>query len=342
VSEKLREMLSYCRPSGSRTEEQFITAFLDEYDPLVDRSGNRILIVGEENPEVLWSSHFDTVHRKGGRQKIRVNKRGEYIATSKHSNCLGADDTAGVYIMTKLIDAKVPGVYVFHFGEEVGCIGATSLSKYDDFDILKDLKISIALDRRGKASLVTHQMGQRCASEAFGHALAKQLGMKHKNDNSGIWTDNVEYMYQIPENVNLSVGYYNQHSPQESVCPAYIAELIPALCEVDYESLPIQRDPTIIESRGWKSQHFPSSSHGTYEDLLEAVGHFPEATADALWEYGFTVSDIERFIFNGQSKRQSGEENIEEIDVGKYLAEEMEEADYWEGIHGYSPTGYAG
>lgn len=339
MSEKLREMLSYCRPSGSATEAQFVKKFIDVHDPLVDAFGNRILIIGPQDAEIMFASHFDTVHRRGGRQKVRVSRNGEYIATSRHSNCLGADDTTGVYIMLELIEAKIPGVYVFHYGEEVGCIGAQGLHKDDEFNILPSLKASIEFDRRGYDSCVTHQMGQRCASDEFAKALCKQLPGNFVPDDGGIWTDNQEYVDTIPEVVNLSVGYFSQHSSAETQNPSFVAELVHALKEVDYESLPILRDPTIVERTqsgslsGGRGRRSGGYSQGSFTSLLAIIEMYPEAAADAMWEYGFSERDIEAFVPEGMQQEldldSSGYEAMTDGEISQALADEISDDEHW-------------
>lgn len=339
MSEMLREMLSYCRPSGSVTEEQFVTRFIDVLDPLVDEYGNRTLVVGPDNPRVMFASHFDTVHMRGGRQKIRTGSKGDIIATSKHSNCLGADDTTGVYIMLKLIEAEVPGLYIFHYGEEVGCIGAQGIANHDPFNVLNGVDMSIEFDRRGYTSLVTHQMGRRCASDAFGNKLAEELKLGHLLDSTGVFTDNCEYSDVIPEVVNISVGYFDQHTSRERQCPVYVEDLIQSLQEVDFESLPIERDPTVqdheqfsFRGRGW------TSAEGDYEDLLDMVVTDPDATANMLWEYGFDADDIAKHhkTYRRGVRAALEEEDMSDNDIAQALADQMADEEWWEDYqHGY-------
>jgi hypothetical protein len=322
-------------------ERQFVERFIDVHDPLIDEFGNRVLFVGGPIVRVMFASHFDTVHLVSARQKVRVNKKGEYIATSKHSNCLGADDTTGVYIMLELIEAGIPGVYVFHYGEEVGCIGAQGIASKDEFNILKDCDISIEFDRRGFHSIVTHQMGQRCASEEFATELGNQLGMKHCSDPSGIWTDNQEYVGHISEVCNLSVGYFSQHSPSESQCPEYVADLVSALIEVDYDALPVVRDPlaathsSLSGGRGRRSSNY-SGGQGSYEDLLEVITQFPDAAADAMWEYGFGVGDVQGFVSwmdSDTSQLMEGNYDNDELtdqEISQALADEISDGEWWE------------
>jgi hypothetical protein len=318
-------MLSYCRPSGTYAEQQFCKVFLDPLDPYIDPIGNYHVTVGE-NSKVMWSCHIDTVHHRPGRQKIRQRKEDNlFVATSQHSNCLGADDTAGVWLMVNLIRAGVPGHYIFHFGEEIGCVGAGFLKNYKE-ELIKTFDMSIALDRAGTTSCVTAQSGQVCASDAFAKELCAQLDMAHRPDPGGVWTDNFEYVDLVPEIVNLSVGYRNQHTSYEVLDGEYLQRLLAALVKVDYSSLPIERDPTApsystwgshrtgygtgINSFGYDTDYDLDSSYPKGEVLLihEFVKEWPYTTAELLFEYGFTYNDLQDFLW--KDKEPQGESPI--------------------------------
>lgn len=345
---ELREMLGYCRPSGSKTEAAFVRRFIDDrFDAAKDSVGNRYVMVREEDgsePRVMWSCHYDTVHNVPGMQKVRKNGRGEFVARSKHSNCLGADDTAGVWVASQLIEAEIPGQYIFHFGEEVGCIGAKHIADADPLGVLENIDISIALDRRAKSSVVTHQMMGRCASNDFAIELCKQLGMGHVPDDGGIWTDNVEYMGHVAEIVNLSVGYYGAHSSSESLCGEYLRDLVCALIEVDYSALPVVRAPSEGERGGWGTHNwgdsyqgihgggggyvtqYPGSNGGDPEAMRTLAAAHPDVIAKMLWEYGFDEDDILEEIFKVNGT----------VDLTPYITRLADEDEQWEDQEGYA------
>jgi hypothetical protein len=68
---------------------------------------------------------------------IQMNLINAY-ATERKPECLGADCAAGVALMVSMIHARVPGYYVFHDGEEQGCLGSRFLARrpcsYSSFD----------------------------------------------------------------------------------------------------------------------------------------------------------------------------------------------------------------
>lgn len=292
---ELRAMLSYRRPVDSKSEAAFIKRFLTPLSPTVDSAGNRIVTVGKD-PTILFASHMDTVHAKEGRQSVRCNKTGLFtLATrSKKSHCLGADDTAGIWLMVNLIRREIPGLYIFHAAEEVGCIGAKHI--YDETPgLLRGIEQSLEFDRRGRASIVTHQMGSRCASEAYAVALGDALYMDHNPDPTGIFTDNEIYSSLIPETVNVSVGYEYAHSPNECLDSVYLRDLLERLSVIDFNALPIKRNPAtsdehIVCRSVYASEWYDDS---TDYDLYDAVIAHPDIATTLLEDCGIVAADFD-------------------------------------------------
>lgn len=259
---ELYEMLSYMRPHASKAEEEFITRFLVPLGGMKqDQYGNLYKRIG--NDPVAWSCHTDTVHRAGGRQSIiRDDKYILKLTKNSGSNCLGADDTAGVWLMAQMIKAKVPGLYMFHRGEEIGCKGSRWVAKNVP-GVLKGIKFVIALDRRDNDSVITHQVGQRCCSENFAKSMGEQLGdLKYKADPTGSFTDSASYTDIVGECTNLSVGYKGQHGGGETLDLNHLALLYGALVQVDSAKLVDSRKPGEKESRYQNSEFGYGGYHG--------------------------------------------------------------------------------
>ena len=249
-------MLEYKRPHGSGGDELFRTRFLKPLGCEEDIHGNLILKIGES--PILWSSHTDTVHRDSGFQTLRINESARTIRLSRRSrrssNCLGADDTAGCFIMREMILASVPGLYIFHYGEESGGLGSGALA-WKTPETLDGISFAIALDRAGTADIITSQgwmMGGECCSKAFVSSLAGQLPGTWKGAR-GVYTDTAEYQEIVPECTNLSVGYYLQHTSNEWIDYAHVGSLLRALCHMDQSLLVCDRDPSVHIAPLWSS-----------------------------------------------------------------------------------------
>jgi hypothetical protein len=206
---------------------------------------------------IIWSCHTDTVHRKQGRQNIW--QRGDVLRLpdGTKSNCLGADDTVGMWLMLSMIAAGVSGRYVFHYGEERGGIGSRGLNRSEKWkETLKGYKACIALDRAGFSDVITHQAGGRCCSDAFAKSLGNALNLVGPflfvPSSGGVYTDSAEYTDAIGECTNISVGYFGQHSPIETADLGFAHDLRDALCSVDWDTaLVFERKPGEYDVSDW-------------------------------------------------------------------------------------------
>lgn len=203
-----------------------------------DKADNYIVEVGTGST-TLFACHLDTVGRD--KAKTRVVYYNGMLYSKGRKSPIGADDKAGVLVCTALINANVPGVYVFHAGEECGGIGARYIA--DSMDMTR-FKRAVEFDRRGKESVITKMGWSNTCSEKFAEALCDELGMGFRPDPTGIFTDVSEYADVIPEVTNISVGYCGAHGPNETLDADWlICRLIPRLVKIDWESLPVERNP---------------------------------------------------------------------------------------------------
>lgn len=259
------DMLTYCRPDRSRTEGKFIAKYLFPLGVSFDKKGNIYKQIGD-NPIVLWSSHVDTVHSTKGFQKIEYwmhKTTGELhfkVAEKSKSSCLGGDDTCGIWLMVQMIRANIPGLYIFHRGEEVGRIGSKWIAEHNK-DALKGIKFAIAFDRRGEKSIITYQNSARCCSDEFAKSLGDQLGMGHACDTGGSYTDTASYVDLVAECTNISAGYQDAHCKTEYTNVDYLFRLRDALLKIDVSKLVENRKP------GENTRLYQSYSyHSEYEN----------------------------------------------------------------------------
>src|SRR5271165_4530176 len=152
--------------------------------------------------------------------------------------------------MLEMIAAGVEGTYVFHRAEERGGLGSYHVSIYEP-ELLEGIEVAIAFDRKGTSSVITHQLGERCCSERFARGLAAQLApLPYQADATGVFTDTANYMYQVSECTNISVGYYNEHGPRETLDLVHLKALRDVMCEqFDPRALRAYRDTEAIPVR---------------------------------------------------------------------------------------------
>jgi hypothetical protein len=301
---QLWDMLQTMRPANSKTEERFIRTYLDSvYGMKADAYGNRYIKLGDSC--VAWSCHTDTVHSQHGKQRIVYNKNKGTIHLSQsetNASCLGADDTAGVWLMLEMIRANKPGLYIFHRAEEIGGLGSDYIAKKTP-ELLDGIKAIIALDRKGTSSIITHQMGGRCASEAFSESLANQL-IGYRSDSTGTFTDSANYMGLVSECSNLSVGYESAHSKAESLDYFHLLALRESLLALDYSKLAFERIPETEDywdygpSEHWDWQKpkadgaYHKASQYDCRSVYDFVESYPDAVADLLEQYGITLDEL--------------------------------------------------
>lgn len=195
----------------------------------------------------LFVAHLDTVHRGDGRNGVDWTEAGWVKA--RKGQPLGADDGAGVAILCHMLEAKVPGYYVFTQGEEVGGIGARFLAKNSP-DLLVGFDRAIAFDRKDVFSVISHQGMGRCCSDKFAEALSERLsdhGLLFGADDTGVYTDTAEFTHLIPECTNISVGYYNEHSDRERLDLTHFKALAKTAAKLAWDKLPTARD-TVAEA----------------------------------------------------------------------------------------------
>ncbi|WP_315729879.1 M28 family peptidase [Bradyrhizobium sp. SZCCHNRI2010] len=312
----LTSMLTYRRPAGSQTEAEFIDRFLMPLGVKKDQFGNLIKAIGEDNPTVLWSSHTDSVHFKGGYQKVEYDGKFLRLPQKSKSNCLGADCAAGVWIMMEMIQANVPGLYIFHAAEEIGTLGSTAIAEKTP-ELLANIKVAVAFDRRRTDSVITHQ-GQRCCSDAFGKSIAAQLPEGYKLDPTGVLTDTKRYMKLVPECSNLSVGYYDEHSPDERQDVAHLIKLRDHMVKIDQSKFVIERDPSKVDLPGSVLHKVASFKRKQPTTVYDLVYSNPGPIARFLEdEVGLGFNEVKSVIDYQISKDRFDTDNLGDLFDGQ-------------------------
>jgi len=241
IRRKFLQLTRYTYPHGT---EGFLKSYLPE-GTKKDAYGNFYYLIGE-NPTTMFTCHLDTACSK----QVKVNhvQTQRFIKTDGTS-ILGADDKAGMVVILNMIENKVPGLYYFFIGEEVGCIGSGRLSKeWVNSEFSYTVSKVVSFDRRSDCSVITHQWYGRCCSDAFAEELSFRLNgtgqrLKLEPDDTGVLTDSAQFMDIIPECTNISVGYMYEHTTVEQQDIDYLQRLCKAVCLIDWETLPVERNP---------------------------------------------------------------------------------------------------
>lgn len=270
--DRLLNILTYRRQHESEGEREFIETYFKDFKTLKNEQGEVLAYLYENHNKkaktnILWSAHIDTMHHATPElitQEVFIDTFGTAFV-DQASDCLGADDGAGVFLMLEMINANVEGTYIFHRGEERGGWGSSQVAELHA-DYIKQFTHAIAFDRRGNTSIITHQRGGRCASDDIGSALIKLFGKDFQLDTTGIYTDTAEYAHLVPECLNISIGYNSEHTSNETLDTNHVLKMRDIILAYDWtrQSLPVVRKPEPRQTYSF----YGSRSRAINDDLL--------------------------------------------------------------------------
>jgi hypothetical protein len=236
----LLDILRTRRPAYSIADSQFVRGLQKKFSAhncRMDSAGNLFVRVGNSGRS-LFIAHTDTAHESAGAQAICATSGG---LLASDADCLGADDGAGLYVLIRMIEAGVPGTYMFARGEERGGLGSAYAANAHDWG---GYARCVSFDRRGQHDVITHQLNGRCASGAFALALSAALnarGLDYRPCDGGLFTDSAMFTGVIGECTNLSVGYEHEHSASETLDYKFLERLVAASIAIYWDSLPSVR-----------------------------------------------------------------------------------------------------
>lgn len=173
---------------------------------------NAFLFMTNYNSPLLLQAHMDT--KRDEKNELVMTIEHQSIIRAKNS-VLGADDRAGVYSILKLVtfckDKQItPPTILFTDEEETGSAGMKKFVKAVKKKKLRKINLAIALDREG------------CGQYVFYNDIDKRVGNYIESfgfyERRGTFSDISIFQkeYLIPA-VNLSVGFYRQHTHMEEL-----------------------------------------------------------------------------------------------------------------------------
>lgn len=275
---------SYKRDYGTRTEASFVGWLANRLPvSLIDAAGNlHVDLRTAPNHRTCFTCHTDTVHVGGGANAVRVD--GKFWRAD--GDPLGADDGAGVALLCHMIEAKVPGYYVFFRGEECGGIGSKWLASSMPA-MFATIDRAIAFDRADYYDVITHQSGGRCCSDEFAEALASLLSTSQDwfiPCDTGVYTDTAELTGLVPECTNVSVGYKHQHGEREELDVEFLQRLADIVVSVDWDGLPTKRDPKAKDDERWNGYGLYGRSSSKHSGLHWKAQRDYESQYEAPWD----------------------------------------------------------
>lgn len=160
-------------------------------------------VFSQGKQEILLCAHLDTVHKELVKEVVYDN------GTISSPQGIGGDDRCGVYMIMEIIKTHDVSVAFFE-QEETGGVGSMNFA----FDMGKELKgkfkYVIELDRKGSHDAVYYDM----YNESFQNFIEKEFW----KESYGTFTDICNICKHLGcMGVNLSCGYYEQHTLKEYV-----------------------------------------------------------------------------------------------------------------------------
>jgi len=206
---------------------------------------NYTFIPGSLNTPFMLVAHIDTVARPKVNLKVTSN------VVKNTEGVLGADDRAGIYAALRVYTtAKIKPHLLFTDLEEVGGVGAKEVCT--SMKCPAGVKLLIELDRKGCNEWVSYEPQHKKVKkyiERFGFV-----------EEYGSYSDiaDIGPAWNIAS-VNLSVGYYHQHSTKETL-------------HLDEMEMSIQRVLSMTEDPIMKSYPPPEDEYRGYCDGYNGYG----------------------------------------------------------------------
>jgi len=320
----LETFLCLCQITTPHGYESYCWPFLPRPNKrrsvVIDSKDNIHITVRKKNNEaskILWTSHLDTACHYTRLVNFLIDKNS--IISTDGKTLLGADDKIGVAIMIKMIEANVPGWYIFQTGEERGRIG----SRYSAREIEKKVKdgktgpkICISFDRYGYTDIITHQCLRRTCSDTFAKALSAILnkeGAEYSPCRGGLYTDSMSYADFVAECTNISVGYDGHHTNAEQQDIRFAEQLLLTILKhhEEIEDIIVSRDPAEKEkeketwsygygfNQGWHRQHKARKKTGKFS-VESAFQLMLDQHTNNNKEIKKTVTNVRWILYGGE------------------------------------------
>lgn len=206
---KYKSFIGICK-RDSIDLKRFLKAKLKKYYPeVIDEQG--FLYARAIDTPVLLTAHMDTVHKERIKEFSQITtKEGNHILTSPQG--IGGDDRCGIYMILQILKkTKYRPAILFCEDEEIGGVGSDLFCRTEYIKELSNLKFFIELDRANEKDLVYYDD----ANTDFHQWCEKVTGYK---ENWGSFSDISNLCPDAGiSGVNISCGYYNQHTLTEYV-----------------------------------------------------------------------------------------------------------------------------
>lgn len=208
-----KKFINLCK-KDQKEMKAYIAGELSKYYKNVISKDGFLYVKGKDN--ILLTAHMDTTNHVeyGKRKKVKdfyeERKDGKHIITSPQG--IGGDDRCGIYVILEILErTDLRPSIIFNEDEEIGCVGSEKFANSKFIKDIENMYFLIQIDRRGSDDAVFY----RDINEDFHKFVTESTGYVER---SGSFTDICKLSPACGvSSVNLSSGYYNEHTSKESV-----------------------------------------------------------------------------------------------------------------------------
>jgi hypothetical protein len=278
------DLLRAILPLEQEKLHDYLFMVLNDYyeaDNIIEADGEYLFAKG--NIPVLLCAHLDTVH------KIKPIEEEIYFDQEKQvmwsPGGIGGDDRCGVFIILNLIFQGYKPHIAFTWNEEIGGVGARSLSLSLDPNRLDvPINFAIQLDRKGHQESVYYDLD----SKPFENYI-NGFGFKTA---IGTYTDICEI---CPEwgiaGVNLSAGYLHEHTSRELILLNTLEDTMNKVSQI--------LEDQVANPKPFEYKELPK----TYTNFLNNKGVVSTTNNNYYYEdyyYGHGYEDEDDYYDNGK------------------------------------------
>lgn len=281
-----KDFIKICRMDQPTLKEFVSAKLLDAgYKQVNSQDG---FVYAKGDLPVLLTAHLDTVHEALPKHVTVTN---EGVISSP--NGIGGDDRCGVFIILSLLkETDLRPSILFCEDEETGGEGSDKFCLTGFIRDLENLNFLIEIDRQGKDDAVFYN----CGNAEFMSFVEKETGFHEA------WGTFSDISNLSPEcgvaSVNLSCGYYKQHTKEEYVVWNEVVnskETIAKLIKAGIESGQFRYEELSWSNYGYNN----GSNYGYNNDLSDFVSLYicyvdPEDKMEYDCEY-YGISKEEAF-----------------------------------------------
>ncbi|WP_279062242.1 hypothetical protein [Campylobacter lanienae] len=277
----------------------------------IDKAG--ILVTPKGNRKYpLICAHLDTINDHKSKELPKLNIKGDYISLASDSpcECLGGDDRCGVYIALSLIKDRTPYGFGFFYDEEIGGVGSGIASPL--INNLDGVTAFIGLDRKGCDELALYGYNNSELVSLFeSRGYFKARGSFTDASNLSSFSDKGLAC------VNLSVGYYNEHTLKETINITAMNRTLAVLKSMVDE---LSSKPFLIENSMIYGELYQSELYYYGDDIYNYGG-------DDIYNYDDDdTEELEQWYIEGYNKAMEQGYEISKAELSK---ENLKGAEAW-------------